>query len=132
MVSVELDAERAHQFHDWYEEDYLPKNVADVPSWVACRRYSSEGREPARHLAIYEAFDLPGLDESLDMMRAPFRMAENMSWKRWTRASDRPSRGKTPPPTSRSSASLRAASQWQSLSSLREAWGGGPKGPEGS
>ena len=83
MVSVELDAERAHQFHDWYEEDYLPKNVADVPSWVACRRYSSEGREPARHLAIYEAFDLPGLDESLDMMRAPFRMAENMSWKRW-------------------------------------------------
>jgi len=89
MVSVELRAEQAQRFHDWYEQDYLPKNVADVPSWVACRRYSSEAREPARHLAIYEAFDLPGLDESLDMMRAPFRMAENMSWKQWD-SGDRP------------------------------------------
>lgn len=83
MVSIELRADQAERFHDWYEQDYLPKNVADVPSWVACRRYSSEGREPARHLAIYEAQDLRGLDDSLDMMRAPFRMAENMAWKQW-------------------------------------------------
>ena len=50
---------------------------------MACRRYSSEGRQPARHLAIYEAADLAGLDESLDMMRAPYRLAENMAWKQW-------------------------------------------------
>ena len=89
MVSVELRADQAQPFHDWYEQDYLPKNVADVPSWVACRRFSSEGREPVRHLAIYEAVDLPGLDDSLDMMRAPFRMPENMAWKRWD-SGDRP------------------------------------------
>jgi len=89
MVSVELDETRAQPFHYWYEQDYLPKNVADVPSWVACRRYSSEGRQPARHLAVYEAFDLAGLDASLDAMRTPFRMAENMAWKRWD-TGDRP------------------------------------------
>lgn len=89
MVSVELRPEDEQRFHDWYEKDYLPKNVADVPSWVGCRRYSSEGRQPARHLAIYEAADLPGLDESLDAMRAPYRMAENMSWKQWD-SGDRP------------------------------------------
>ena len=83
MVSVELRPGREQPFHDWYENDYLPKNVADVPSWVACRRYSSAGRDTARHLAIYEASDLAGLDESLDMMRTPYRMAENMAWKRW-------------------------------------------------
>ncbi|SEO25580.1 hypothetical protein SAMN02990966_01388 [Rhodospirillales bacterium URHD0017] len=83
MVSVELRDEQAELFHEWYEQDYLPKNVADVPSWIACRRYSSEGRAPVRHVAIYEAFDLAGLDASLDMMRAPFRMSENMAWKRW-------------------------------------------------
>jgi hypothetical protein len=83
MVSVELDAAQAEGFHDWYETDYLPKNVADVPSWVGCRRYSSEGRQPAKHLAIYEAADLAGLDHSLDMMRSPYRLAENMAWKRW-------------------------------------------------
>jgi len=83
MVSVELEVGREQAFHDWYEKEYLPRNVADVPSWVACRRYSSVGRQPVRHLAIYEAADLPGLDASLEAMRAPFRMAENMSWKRW-------------------------------------------------
>ena len=83
MVSVELSPDRAQKFHDWYEHDYLPKNVADVVSWVGCRRYSSEGRDPQRHLAIYEAPDLPGLDDALDAMRAPFRMAENMAWKQW-------------------------------------------------
>lgn len=83
MVSVELAATREQAFHDWYERDYLPRNVADVPSWTACRRYSSEGRTPRRHHAIYEAADLAGLDASLEAMRAPFRLAENMAWKQW-------------------------------------------------
>lgn len=89
MVGVELDPTRADAFHDWYELDYLPKNVADVPTWTACRRYSSEGRAPQRHLAIYESADLAALDASLDMMRAPFRLDENMAWKRWD-TGDRP------------------------------------------
>lgn len=83
MVSVELRPGVERPFHDWYETGYLPRNVADVPGWVGCRRYSSVGREPARHLAIYEAADLHGLDESLEAMRAPFRLEENMSWKKW-------------------------------------------------
>jgi len=83
MVSVELRPGQEQRFHDWYEQDYLPKNVADVPGWAACRRYSSEGRQPARHLAIYEAADLASLDGSLDMMRAPYRLTENMAWKQW-------------------------------------------------
>lgn len=83
MVSVELRPGAEPAFHDWYETEYLPRNVADVPGWVACRRYCSAGRQPARHLAIYEAADLHGLDESLEAMRAPFRLEENMSWKKW-------------------------------------------------
>ena len=83
MVSVELRPGAEQPFHDWYEREYMPRNVADVPGWVACRRYSSQDRSPARHLAIYEAADLAGLDDSLDTMRAPFRLDENMAWKRW-------------------------------------------------
>lgn len=83
LVSVELDPAGAAAFHAWYEGEYLPRNVADVPGWVACRRYSSAGRTPARHLALYEAADLGALDDCLDAMRAPFRLDENMAWKRW-------------------------------------------------
>jgi len=83
MVSVEVDAGREQAFNDWYEQVYLPRNVADVPPWAGCRRYGSVGRTPARYLTLYEAHDLPGLDQSLEMMRAPFRLKENMSWKQW-------------------------------------------------
>jgi hypothetical protein len=83
LVSVELSVGQEQRFNDWYEQDYLPKNVADVPSWAGCRRYSSMGRQPQRYHAIYEAADLAALDASLDAMRAPFRLAENMAWKQW-------------------------------------------------
>ena len=59
-----------------------------MPGWVGCRRYSSVGRTPTRHHAIYEAADLHGLDESLEAMRAPFRLKENMAWKLWDTGSD--------------------------------------------
>ncbi|MBX9942729.1 MAG: hypothetical protein K2Y40_01505 [Reyranella sp.] len=88
MVSVEVEARRAQAFNDWYEQVYLPRNVADVPLWAACRRYGSVGRTPARHLTIYESHDLSGLDHSLEMMRAPYRLEENMSWKQWDTGSE--------------------------------------------
>lgn len=89
MVSVEVVAEQQERFDEWYERQYLPRNVADVPSWVGCRRYSSVGRIPARHHAVYEAGDLAGLDASLEAMRAAYRLEENMSWKQWD-TGDRP------------------------------------------
>ncbi len=89
MVSVEVAADQQARFDDWYEQQYLPRNVADVPSWAACRRYSSVGRNPSRQHTVYEAGDLAGLDASLEAMRAPFRLEENMSWKQWD-AGDRP------------------------------------------
>ena len=56
--------------------------------WAGCRRYCSTGRTPARYLTIYEANDLLGLDHGLEMMRAPFRLKKNMSWKQWDTGSD--------------------------------------------
>jgi hypothetical protein len=47
------------------------------------------GRNPSRQHTVYEAGDLAGLDASLEAMRAPFRLEENMSWKQWD-AGDRP------------------------------------------
>ncbi|QBR83038.1 hypothetical protein E3983_00910 [Legionella israelensis] len=83
MVSVEVTPEKSTSFNDWYEQIYLPKNLADVPTWAACRRYSSYDRSPVRDFTIYEAWDLTGLQESLELMRSYSRLKENASWKQW-------------------------------------------------
>jgi hypothetical protein len=83
MVSVEVREEEEKTFNTWYESDYLPCNLSDVPTWVGCRRYCSRGRSTPRTLTIYEAADLAGLATSLESMRAPHRLGENASWKKW-------------------------------------------------
>lgn len=83
MVSVEVIPEQMVIFDDWYEQLYLPRNLADVPTWTGCCRYSSQGRTPSRQLTLYEAQDLSTLQQSLELMRAPHRLKENASWKQW-------------------------------------------------
>lgn len=82
MVSVET-REQEERFDNWYETIYLPKNLADVPTWAACRRYQNQTTKSIRKLTIYEAWDLAGLQHSLELMRAPHRLKENASWKQW-------------------------------------------------
>lgn len=80
-VSIEVQPEKVDEFNKWYEEEYLPTNLADVPTWVACRRYSCIDK--SRHIAIYEAQDEAGLRHSLDLMRSKSRLKENESWLKW-------------------------------------------------
>ncbi len=83
MVSVEVRAEEEERFNAWYEGVYLPCNLSDVPTWTGCRRYRSQGRDPARTLTVYQARDVAGLALSLESMRAPHRLDENASWQQW-------------------------------------------------
>jgi len=69
-------------FQEWYEEKYLPLQLADIPGWCACRRYSSVNRDPLRHLTIFEAQDESTLSQCLKDLRALHRVAQNREWKR--------------------------------------------------
>lgn len=82
-VSVETAQAKTEEFNAWYHGTYLPKILADVPAWSACRRYSSVGEEPARVHTIYEAESAAGLEEAFSGMRAPHRYRSNADWDRW-------------------------------------------------
>ncbi|WP_133056394.1 hypothetical protein [Mycobacterium decipiens] len=88
MVSVETKPESRERFDRWYEQTYLPRNVADVPLWSGCRRYESVGRSPGRQLTLYGAADTASLAGALEQMRAPYRLAENASWNDWDEGVD--------------------------------------------
>lgn len=82
-VSVETDPLSADDFNQWYHESYLPKIMADVPAWAACRRYQTVGRVPSRVHTIYEVENSFSFDEAFAAMRAPHRYSSNAEWDQW-------------------------------------------------
>ncbi|QHV00705.1 hypothetical protein [Synechocystis sp. CACIAM 05] len=83
QVSVEVKPEAEPEFRAWYEESYLPKIMADVPTWAACRRYTSLDREPVIYHTIYETANLADLETSFASMRSAYRYGSNADWDRW-------------------------------------------------
>lgn len=77
-MKPEMDAD----FQQWYEESYLPLQVADIPCWTACRRYASIGKDPLRRLTIFEAADDATLARCLNDLRAGHRVWQNYEWHR--------------------------------------------------
>ncbi len=79
--ALELKPNLTDAVTSWYEDDYLPIHMSDVPSWAACRRYESVNLKPKRFLTFYEAADEPGLIRCTDEMRSPVRNSENEIWR---------------------------------------------------
>jgi hypothetical protein len=75
-MKPDLDAD----FQKWYENDYLPLQVAEIPSWVGAVRYASVGRDPIRHLTFFETADEANLSRALMDLRAPHRIEQNYQW----------------------------------------------------
>ncbi len=83
-VNIEIQSlDKEKEFNDWYEKEYLPKNLADVPTWIACRRYSSLDPHRLRRITIYETQNEEGLKRSLQLMRSSHRFDENAAWNQW-------------------------------------------------
>lgn len=82
LWSLEMKPEMDEEFQNWYENQYLPLQVADIPGWAACRRYTSVGRTPTRHITLFEALDESVLMKCLNDLRALHRTGQNREWKR--------------------------------------------------
>lgn len=77
-MKPELDAE----FQKWYQDEYLPLQIADIPTWSNCRRYKSHASDQTRHLTIFETADEQTLARSVEDLRAPHRIQANFEWQR--------------------------------------------------
>jgi hypothetical protein len=82
LWSLEMKPDLDEEFQNWYETEYLPLQIADIPGWVACRRYTSVNRDPVRHITIFEAPDEIVLMKCLNDLRALHRVGQNREWKR--------------------------------------------------
>lgn len=67
-------------FQNWYEDDYLPVQVAEIPTWTEARRYKSVGGDTTRHLTVFECANEGQLERSLLDLRGPNRLEQNQIW----------------------------------------------------
>ena len=82
-VTVETEGEKSGEFHIWYEEEYLPKTMADIPTWVDCKRYKSTSRAPIHYHTIYRAANIADLERGFALLRSPHRFDSNADWDSW-------------------------------------------------
>lgn len=82
LWSLEMKPELDAEFQEWYEQKYLPLQIADIPGWMACRRYTSVNRDQVRHLTLFEAPDENVLQQCLNDLRSLHRVGQNREWKR--------------------------------------------------
>jgi hypothetical protein len=73
-------------FQDWYEQKYLPQQVAEIPTWSGARRYHSVGRPTTRYLTWFETDSESNLATSMKDLRSPHRLADNMEWQQRVQA----------------------------------------------
>jgi hypothetical protein len=82
-VSVQTKPTETVAIESWYHHEYLPKIMADVPTWAACRRYRSLDQNSTTAHTIYETENTDALQESFSLMRAPHRYQSNAQWDDW-------------------------------------------------
>jgi hypothetical protein len=80
MWQLEMKPDKDREFQQWYEREYLPLQIAEIPSWSGARRYESVGHEPLRHLTLFEASDESTMQRCITDLRAPHRNQQNFDW----------------------------------------------------
>jgi antibiotic biosynthesis monooxygenase (ABM) superfamily enzyme len=86
LVTYQVRVEQEPAFSTWYEGEYIPRLMADVPAYAACRRYTSQHADLATYLTVYEIDGMPQIDQALADMGSPSRRGENQNWHHWEEA----------------------------------------------
>jgi antibiotic biosynthesis monooxygenase (ABM) superfamily enzyme len=84
FVHMTVKPEQETEFNRWYEEEYIPAFVRDIPGIVRARRFASlsaEGQDAHAYLTIYEFADESTLHRGLEVMKS--RDEWRRSWKAW-------------------------------------------------
>lgn len=80
LWQLEMKPEVDAEFQRWYEDTYLPLQVAEIPTWTGCNRYESVNVDQVRHLTFFETSDESKLTRCLTDLRAPNRNQQNHEW----------------------------------------------------
>jgi antibiotic biosynthesis monooxygenase (ABM) superfamily enzyme len=86
LLFVQMTAKADHEaaFNAWYETEYIPAFVRDIPGILRARRFASLSPDASgshSYLTIYEFADESALHRGLDVMKS--RETWRTLWREW-------------------------------------------------
>lgn len=86
LLFVQMTVKKGHEqaFNKWYETEYIPAFVHDVPGITKCRRFatlSPDAHGVHTYLTIYEFTDQAAITRGMDVMKS--RESWRKAWKDW-------------------------------------------------
>jgi hypothetical protein len=84
FIQMTAKADQEQAFNTWYENEYIPAFVRDIPGIVRARRFvtlSPGGDGTHSYLTMYEFTDEAALHRGLDVMKT--REEWRKAWKDW-------------------------------------------------
>lgn len=81
VVWLNVDPEHEQAFNAWYQNDYIPRFVQQVPGIAAVSRWRAPGT--STYLTIYDLDDRVSWDALQRALRDPARTAAREEWHRW-------------------------------------------------
>lgn len=82
LFGLDMKPSLDQNFQTWYETEYLPLQIADIPGWTGARRFTSVNREQSRTLTFFEAADEDAVTRCLKDLRAAHRINQNYEWQK--------------------------------------------------
>lgn len=82
LWQLEMKPQLDREFQDWYEQQYLPFQIAEIPTWSGALRYQSLDRETVRHLTFFQAETEGSLKRCLSDLRSAHRIEPNLEWQK--------------------------------------------------
>jgi hypothetical protein len=81
VVWLTIDPEQEEAFNRWYQEDYIPRFVRQIPGIQAVTRWCIPAT--TTYLTVYELDPDLTMDELTAALRNPDREADRAAWGEW-------------------------------------------------
>ena len=84
VVWLQVEPAQEQAFNRWYQEDYIPRFVQQIPGIASVSRWRLPGT--TTYLTIYDLEDHVILEALQQALRNPARNADREEWHRWETA----------------------------------------------
>lgn len=81
VVWLSVAPEKEQDFNDWYEQQYIPRFVTQIPGVKSVSRWKIEGTET--YMTVYDLEPGADFDDVSQALGSSARDADRDEWKRW-------------------------------------------------